>query len=502
MAEREYAPAGAPDFRALFEASPGAYLVLNADLIIVAVNDSYLNATMTRRQAIVGRGLFEVFPDNPDDPAADGVRNLADSLRRVLRLRRQDSMAVQKYDIPRSDNPADGFEERYWSPVNTPVLDADDKVLWIIHRVEDVTGLVARDRVNAETERLAVEQQRVIEGLRRANIELAASQTALRASEQRFRAAVEAVSDILWTMDAEGLMTGDQVGWQAFTGQSREERHGHGWTAALHPDDVAPTLKAWAAAVADQSEFHFENRVRRWDGVWRLFHVTARPVRDEPGAVREWVGVHADITEAREAEERRKRLLDELNHRVKNSLATVQSIALQTSDSSESPRTFIREFNERILALSQAHNLLTRSDWEGAGLRDLVEQELAPYRGLEASRFNVRGVEVRLRPKETLALGMALHELATNAAKYGAFSAEAGSVDVAWERREEAGESWLRLVWVESGGPPVRPPRRRGFGSRLIERGLGHELRAKAALDFQPGGLACIIDTPLLESPS
>jgi two-component sensor histidine kinase len=225
-------------------------------------------------------------------------------------------------------------------------------------------------------------------------------------------------------------------------------------------------------------------------------------VRDETGAVREWVGVHADITEAREAEERRKRLLDELNHRVKNSLATVQSIALQTSDSSESPRTFIREFNERILALSQAHNLLTRSDWEGAGLRDLVEQELAPYRGLEASRFNVRGVEVRLRPKETLALGMALHELATNAAKYGAFSAEAGSVDVAWERREEAGESWLRLVWVESGGPPVRPPRRRGFGSRLIERGLGHELRAKAALDFQPGGLACIIDTPLLESPS
>ena len=499
MPESEIAPR-TPDFRALFEASPGAYLALDANLVIVAVNNAYLSATQTRRDAIVGRHLFDVFPDNPDDPAADGVRNLADSLRRVLELRRPDSMAVQKYDIPRSGDPGDGFEERYWSPVNTPVLDDHGEVTWIIHRVEDVTGLVVGNRANAEAERLAVEQQRVIDGLRRANIELAASQAALRTSESRFRAAVEAVSDILWTTDADGLMVGDQMGWRAFTGQSRDACQDHGWIGAVHPDDAEATLRAWAAAVGGRTNFQFEHRVRRRDGVWRLFDVSARPVLDDRGAVREWVGVHADITEERQAEERRKLLVDELNHRVKNSLATVQSIAMQTLDSAESPTIFNREFNQRLLALSQAHNLLTRTDWLGVNLRDLVEQELAPYRGAETARLTVRGGDVHLRPKETLALGMALHELATNAAKYGALSADTGNVDVAWERREAADGARLHLVWTERGGPAVQPPRRRGFGSRLIERGLGHELSAEVRLDFQPAGLACVIDAPLLGS--
>lgn len=490
------APLAAPDFKALFEAAPGAYLILAADLTIVAVNEAYLAATHTRRSEIVGRGLFEVFPDNPNDPGADGVNNLSDSLQRVLRYRRADSMAVQKYDIPLSDDPADGFEERYWSPVNTPVLDERGEVAWIIHRVQDVTGLVARDRANAETERLAVDQQRVIDSLRRANIELAQSQTALRASEARFRAAVEAVSDILWTTDAGGLMTGEQTGWCAFTGQSREACQGYGWSDAVHPDDAAATIAAWEIAVQARRPFSFEHRVRRRDGEWRLFSINSRPVLGADGAVSEWVGVHADITDARRAEERRKLLLDELNHRVKNSLATVQSIAMQTLGSAESPAAFNREFNERLMALSQAHNLLTRGEWLGASLREVITQELAPHQGPEASRFALRGAEVHLTPKETLALGMALHELATNAAKYGALSADGGLVDVMWETRKHGPERRLRLIWTERGGPPVGPPRRRGFGSRLIERGLGHELGAAAVLSFHPGGVECVIDIP------
>jgi len=489
-----------PDFKALFEAAPGPYLVLDAVLTIVAVNEAYLAATHTRRPDIVGRGLFEVFPDNPDDPAADGVRNLSDSLRRVLRYRRADSMAVQKYDIPVSDNPADGFEERYWSPVNTPVLDDRGEVVWIIHRVEDVTGLVARDRANVERERLAVEQQRVIDRLRRANIELAQSQTALRASEARFRAAIGAVSDILWTTDAKGLMAGDQPGWCGFTGQTREECQGYGWSAAVHPDDATESIVSWEHAVDAHRPFGFEHRVRRYDGEWRLFKINARPVLGPDGEVMEWVGVHTDITDSRRAEERRKLLLDELNHRVKNSLATVQSIAMHTLGSAESPAAFNREFNERLMALSQAHNLLTRGDWLGANLREVIGQELAPYQGVDNSRIALRGDDVQLDPKETLALGMVLHELATNAAKYGALSADAGLVDVMWEDRLEDGARSLRLIWTESGGPPVAPPHRRGFGSRLIERGLNHELGATTALSFHPAGVECVIDFPRREA--
>jgi signal transduction histidine kinase len=145
------------DFRALFEAGPGCYLVLDPALRIVAVSHSYLRATMTRREAIVGLGLFEVFPDNPDDPAATGVRNLRESLQRVLDHRAPDTMAVQKYDIRRTVAEGGGFEERYWSPVNSPVLGEDGRVAYIIHRVEDVTEFVRLRQTGAEQGRLTEE---------------------------------------------------------------------------------------------------------------------------------------------------------------------------------------------------------------------------------------------------------------------------------------------------------------------------------------------------------
>src|SRR6185436_7505798 len=128
-----------PDFRALFEAAPGLYLVLTPDFTIAGVSDAYARATMTRREDIVGRGLFGVFPDNPDDPDATGTANLRASLERVLRNRAPDAMAVQKYDIRRPDSEGGGFEERYWSPLNAPVLGRNGEVAYIIHQVEDVT---------------------------------------------------------------------------------------------------------------------------------------------------------------------------------------------------------------------------------------------------------------------------------------------------------------------------------------------------------------------------
>ena len=148
---------GPPDYRLLFEAAPGPYLILTPDLVIAAVNEAYLRATMTKRAEIVGRGLFEVFPDNPDDPAATGVRNLRASLDRVRERRAADTMAVQKYDIRRPESAGAGFEERFWSPTNAPVFDTQGRLVYIIHHVEDVTEFVRLKRLETERDRLTDE---------------------------------------------------------------------------------------------------------------------------------------------------------------------------------------------------------------------------------------------------------------------------------------------------------------------------------------------------------
>ncbi|HSE12217.1 MAG TPA: PAS domain-containing protein, partial [Rudaea sp.] len=173
-----------PDFQTLFRSAPGLYLVLAPNLAIVAVNDAYARATMTERSDILGRNIFDVFPDNPDDPSATGVANLRASLDRVLQLRRPDVMAIQRYDIRRPASEGGGFEQRYWSPLNTPVLDANGDVAWIIHRVEDVTDLVRLRESASALGRLSREQQATIDQLRAANRELA-RQHALRQATER-----------------------------------------------------------------------------------------------------------------------------------------------------------------------------------------------------------------------------------------------------------------------------------------------------------------------------
>jgi len=200
-----------------------------------------------------------------------------------------------------------------------------------------------------------------------------------------------------------------------------------------------------------------------------------------------------DLSERKLAEHRQKVLVEELNHRVKNTLATVTSIAAQTLRTTESPEAFEEAFQGRLIALSKTHNLLNRTFWTGVSLRALVEDELAPFAGGEG-RVELSGADVVLGPIAAVTLGMAFHELAVNAAKYGAFSAPDGGVQVSWR---PGGAGRLRLEWLETGGPPVSPPLRRGFGSRMIERALAAEVRGQVQLDFQPQGLRCTMDMAL-----
>jgi two-component sensor histidine kinase len=206
-----------------------------------------------------------------------------------------------------------------------------------------------------------------------------------------------------------------------------------------------------------------------------------------------------DISERKQAQEHREMLINELNHRVKNTLATVQSFANQTLRNANNTAEASIIFNSRLLALARAHDVLTREHWAGADLRKVVSDAVAAYsEDGRAPRVQVNGPDLRLQPKSALALSMALHELATNAVKHGALSNGSGAVEIDWHiSRDE--QQRFRLRWIESGGPAVEKPRRRGFGSRLVEQGLAQDLAGDVRLDFERAGLVCTIDAPLAE---
>jgi two-component sensor histidine kinase len=231
---------------------------------------------------------------------------------------------------------------------------------------------------------------------------------------------------------------------------------------------------------ADGTTFPLELSIAEWrDGGKRRF----------------FTGVMRDITDRRRAEELQRLMINELNHRVKNTLATVQSVAGQTLRNAEDLVGARDSLTRRLLALARGHDILTRESWDGAELADIVASVVAAHG--DAERFQLDGPPVRLAPKAALALSMALHELMTNAAKYGALSNADGQVRLTWRRTREAPGDRLQLRWEETVGPPVTTPTRQGFGTRLITGGLARELGGEVRLDYPAGGVVCEIDAEL-----
>jgi two-component sensor histidine kinase len=188
-------------------------------------------------------------------------------------------------------------------------------------------------------------------------------------------------------------------------------------------------------------------------------------------------------------------LINELNHRVKNTLATVQSLAMQTMRNTERTDDARGLFESRLMALSRTHDVLTVESWEGAQLRQVTKRALEPFASKD-ERVSIEGPDVWLTPKQTLAISMALHELATNAAKYGALLNDVGTVRVRWEIAKLNGSGEIQLTWIEEGGPPVHHPTRTGFGTRLIQRNLAHDLGGEATIEYRPQGVISVIRSP------
>jgi PAS domain S-box-containing protein len=315
---------------------------------------------------------------------------------------------------------------------------------------------------------------------------------ALRASELRLRLAMDAGRMAVWEYDASVgriLHSSDLnrlLGFIETRDVSYEE-----FRARIDPEDLQRLSKI-AVASLQQGEPHFQAEIRyrlsRGEVRWLL--VSAEFALRPGGEIDRIIGVALDITDRKHDEEHQRLLVHELNHRVKNTLAVVQALAHQSFAGSQDLAR--REaFEGRLVALAGAHNLLTRDSWEAASLHQLIVSAAAPC-DPEGERLTLDGPDLRVPPKTAVSLALALHELCTNAVKYGALSNAYGRVMVRW--RLERGR--LTLEWIESDGPTVSPPRHRGFGSRMLERALAAELDGSVRLDFRTDGLCCTIKCP------
>jgi PAS domain S-box-containing protein len=278
------------------------------------------------------------------------------------------------------------------------------------------------------------------------------------------------------------------------------------WTrmrGLLHPDDAKRARKAVEDAIANRAQYDLDYRIRRAsDGRDAWVAAKGQAVYGADGRVRGMTGVVQDITERKRVEERQSLLIRELHHRVKNTLATVQAIVGSTARTSTSIDEFYRAFVGRIVSLAHTHSLLTEDEWQTVPLRKLLADELRPY-DEGARRVVLRGPDVELPSGFAVPIGMAIHELTTNAAKYGSLSRRSGRVEVGWAiSAGENGHRRLELEWRERDGPPVSPPKHQGFGSRLLQRVLTTQVQANVTIDFEPEGLRLKMVAPLPERPS
>ncbi|HWT29515.1 MAG TPA: HWE histidine kinase domain-containing protein [Propylenella sp.] len=311
----------------------------------------------------------------------------------------------------------------------------------------------------------------------------------LRRSERRFRDIAEATSDWIWETDRDHRFTyvSDKIHkvsgtpGSAFIGRTVAEvmKGAEGPEVARHIADLD----------LHKPIVNFTYWIERPFGR-RCCTITGHPIFDDDGAFCGYRGIGSDITELKLAQERQELLVAELRHRLKNTLTTVMSLMTLTMRSATDLQHFAESFRARLGAMDRAHDLLSSDGWAGVSLRDLLAGELDAYRQGEGGNIELSGPPITVGANAAPSLALVLHELTTNALKYGALSAPSGRLDVAWR------SDGRRLVidWVERDGPPVAPPTRSGFGSSLLDKALKHDLDGSTTLRFDPAGLRCTLD--------
>lgn len=384
--------------------------------------------------------------------------------------------AIQVSDIDRLRGYEMGAVDYVPVPVVPEVLRAKIKVFAELYRK------------TRELERLNLELE---DRVRARTAELEESHTRLLESEQRRSLAIAAGKMGSWDWDwVNGDCLWDEGQYQILGVEpgSFELTPGNIQTV-FHPDDLHRIHEAWASFAKGAKSYEAEFRIVRPNGEVRWCTGTAAASTDKDGRVVRVSGVTVDITERKQAEERQNLLAREVDHRAKNALALAQSIVRLTRG--ENVKSYIHSVEGRINALARVHTVLSLSSWQGAEIRKLIDEELAPY--ALGEQVVLSGPEIQLLPATAQTVALALHELITNSAKYGALSAQSGRLKVDWE--DQAG--LLRIGWAETGGPPVEKPTTRGFGTRSVIASIESQLGGKAEFDWRAEGLVCGLQVPL-----
>lgn len=438
-------------------------MVLDLELRYVAANAAYEKSVMRRADELVGRNLFELFPND-----GESGERLRASFQRVIDTAKPDTLAFIPYDIPRAASEGGGFDVRYWTATHSPIVGTDGKVTHIIQNTVDVTELVrlreaavlpfpARSGALVEKAREAEQAHRQL---------LAESEEFRRLFRQApgFMAVMSGPTHVfVFANDAYISLVGGRDVLGRTVKEALPEIEGQGFYELL--DSVYNSGKDHSASSA---------RVTLRDDAGRLREAfvdfSYAPIRDRDGKITGVFVQGMDRTDAVRAEQRQKLLLDEVNHRVKNTLATVQSIAAQTLRNAKDLVSARGDFERRIITLSRTHNLLSDTQWSNASLGALVEAELAALGGPEKL---TSGPTIMLNPKASIALSMTLHELAANAARL-AVEGGAGVADVSWDI--DAANGSLEIDWQEADGGLRQLSEREGVGARMIQRLIEGEL--------------------------
>ena len=309
------------------------------------------------------------------------------------------------------------------------------------------------------------------------------AQQTLRENDRRFRMLADNISQLAWVADRSGAIDWYNQRWYDYTGVKEGATDGWNWDQVHHPDHLERVQSHFAQSIADGQEWDDTFPIRRHDGQWRWFLSRAKPIRDEAGEIVYWFGSNTDVTDLLEKEEQIRVLMMEVNHRSKNMLSVVQALARRSGGSDPD---FIRRFENRLTSLSANQDLLIRRGWSKVMMGELANAQLAILGRESLAQVHIQGQSVSLSPKSAEVIGMALHELTTNALKYGALSVPSGKVTLSW--KETAGGNF-QIDWRESNGPQVKQPERSGFGTTLIRQIPARSMKAEVMLDYPATGL-------------
>lgn len=471
---------GPIDFGAIFDRIPSPYMLLDRDFRYVAANAAYLRTVQRGWGELEHRNIFDAFPSEGETRA-----QLETSLAHARDRGEVTELPLIHYAIERPAHLGGGFEDRIWSATHTPIPDEAGVTRYILQHTQDVTaiqrlkdaafGSRSATMLGDEVLRRAQTVQTQSRQLRSLFMQAPSFMAVLRGPDHVFDLANNAYTQLIGHREVTGLPVRTAL----------PEIVDQGFINLL--DRVLATREAFVGRrvkIALQRNAGAALEERYLDFVYQ-------PIIEADGTASGVFVEGVDMTDQVQADNRQRLLLDELNHRVKNTLATVQAIAQQTLRGATTPETFAAAFEARLLALSQTHNALTDSQWAGAGLRQILIQELGPY---GSERIVMDGPDVHLPARVALSLGMVFHELATNAAKYGALSM-GGRLLLDWSLT--GGGEVLSFEWRETGGPPAKHPERRGFGSRLIERSITGELQGEIEADYGEAGLVTRFSVPL-----